>query len=564
MCKLVVAAWWIGTIFLSIGCDSDKTERPVEPENISSTGTIKLEVSFVSWPAGSAKIAALQTIDKVTAYIYNSTGNLTTQTNLTISGQVATGRVSVPAQNDYRVVLAYFDGTIVRYMGEKTDVDVPSGGVVTAKIEAVFMGTEVSASSDSVAAGQSYLISWQSLPYVTGYQLEEALQSDFAGATVVFDGTDTVMTFAEKESNATYYYRARSNTPYGSGPWYRAASVFVGSDSSEGTIAIDTPVPPDEPPPQWHATGLNTGYQKVLEAAPLNANILYAIEGKEIFNAGVLKKTLDGGSNWAVFYDTLAYAFAIAPTNPDILMTSVSFGYGGSAIYKSANGGLRWISVYEIREGRITTMSFSADLNTIYMGAYGIPEFYVDDIGIHKTTNGGAAWSHILKDIHILCLVVNPENPDIVYAGAIKNPQSAAIEDGVYRSDDGGVNWTRVLDNRQVNALAIDWTNTSTIYAGTEGDGIFKSIDGGVNWLNINAGLTHKVIRAIAIDPVNTNVIYAGAWEGGVFKTTDGGENWANMNTGLINTYILSLAVDPINTNIVYAGTEGDGVFKWE
>jgi hypothetical protein len=56
-------------------------------------------------------------------------------------------------------------------------------------------------------------------------------------------------------------------------------------------------------------------------------------------------------------------------------------------------------------------------------------------------------WQHVgLNDTHhVVSLVVDPKNPDIVLAAALGHTYVRNEERGVFRTADGGKTWTKVL-----------------------------------------------------------------------------------------------------------------------
>ena len=242
----------MGLLLVSCENGQDQSVTPSSPirSQVSieggAEGIINLRVSFAPWHAGYAKLTAIQTIDKATTYVYNASGTEVTHEELTLSEDRASGRITVPAQENLHVALAYFDGSMVRWIGEDTDVDVPAGGETTAEIVAEYMGTSVIA-PDSAEIGKSFTVSWMRRPFATGYELQEATAADFDGA-VTHTGTDTFRVVSgESTAGVTYYYRTRVNTAYGYGPWHSTGFASTGTYATEGVIVIDVPIPPDEP-----------------------------------------------------------------------------------------------------------------------------------------------------------------------------------------------------------------------------------------------------------------------------------------------------------------------------
>ena len=234
---------------LVTGCGSDPQMQKAAPTTPESTaneeGLIKLNVSFAPWKSSMAKPAGAAAINKVTVYVYDSSSKEIVRQDLTISGGRASGRITVEAQDNLRVVLVYLDGSIVRYIGEDSDVDVPAGGETTADIVEHYMGTSVAA-PNSADVGKDYVVSWMERAYATDYELQEATQANFSGATTVYQGGNTSFTVPGKPAAAiTYYYRARANTDYGYGPWHSTGDASTGIVALKGTIIIDVPLPPE-------------------------------------------------------------------------------------------------------------------------------------------------------------------------------------------------------------------------------------------------------------------------------------------------------------------------------
>ncbi len=182
-------------------------------------------------------------------------------------------------------------------------------------------------------------------------------------------------------------------------------------------------------------------------------------------------------------------------------------------------------------------------------------------------------WVH-LNNGKIVCLVYDPNSPDIVYAGTWGG--------GVFKSVDGGNNWTPMnngLHNLYINAMAIDPNNSDILYAGPYQDKLYKSINGGLSWAYAgNATIQDQaIVYAITVDPTNSNLVYIGTrgipgptgwnpWSGIVYKSTDGGASWTPSLTDVGGSnqqdWAYSLAVDPVSPNVVYAATHEHGPYR--
>jgi len=338
-----------------------------------------------------------------------------------------------------------------------------------------------------------------------------------------------------------------------------------------------------------------------------NSDIVYTIGRTGPF------RSFSGGQGWTGLQFGPANeaewnTIAMNPSNPkEIIIADEHTGH----IYKSRDGGNKWIIVFEPdknigdvlnRHGFKAIAYAPSSPNIIYAGMRKGRRSIDGDLspgpsfGMYKSTDGGNTWKEINSGldtplININCIAVHPINSDIVYIGTWR--------DGVYKTTNGGENWEPVnggLVSLDVRSLAIDTKNPEVVYAGmAEGAGIFKTTNGGEYWEGINSGiqvecpsflqrvgqvkpgvsltktkrLTGKDyysipwtnIKSIVIDPINSEIIYAADYSLGVYMSTDGGISWNTINDGLSTKAVNSMAISA-NGKILYAATSGEGVFR--
>ncbi|MDP8237308.1 MAG: hypothetical protein P9M08_13075 [Candidatus Erginobacter occultus] len=180
--------------------------------------------------------------------------------------------------------------------------------------------------------------------------------------------------------------------------------------------------------------------------------------------------------------------------------------------------------------------------------------------GIYKSEDTGATWEKIYTGPNppqsaVLCLAVDPSNPDAVFAGTLS---------GLARSLDGGQTWGRPsgrLANMVITRVAVHPFDSRIVLVGTVGYGVFKSTDGGNEWTQVlnRAGAGANRVLAIDFAPSQPEVIYAGTMSG-IYKSLDGGESW-DPATGMgISPTILvrDLVISPINPEqVVIAADQG-------
>ena len=240
------------------------------------------------------------------------------------------------------------------------------------------------------------------------------------------------------------------------------------------------------------------------------------------------------------------------------------------------------------------------DTNTMYVGTgerMGIFSTSSRGLGIWKTTDGGATWTHLTATEnfnYVTDIVVrNESGTSVVYAGVgghyYEGKWHGSANTGLWRSADGGATWTQVMDNTSggtaYEIMDLDMGSDNRLWAGSRtnvyGDGggdVFYS-DDGTNWTKASLGFLGSGNRTIlAVAPSDPNTVYGMVassdtrkiqW---IVKTTDSGANWTFYTAGGSDPfpidadgnvlgdangqagYDLSLGVDPSDPNTVYAG----------
>jgi hypothetical protein len=71
-----------------------------------------------------------------------------------------------------------------------------------------------------------YTVTWPAVSHATAYRLEEAVNSGFTGATVVYDGPSTSCSLSGRPSG-TYYYRVRAYSACATGSWRNGGALVV-------------------------------------------------------------------------------------------------------------------------------------------------------------------------------------------------------------------------------------------------------------------------------------------------------------------------------------------------
>jgi photosystem II stability/assembly factor-like uncharacterized protein len=319
---------------------------------------------------------------------------------------------------------------------------------------------------------------------------------------------------------------------------------------------------------------------------------LLALAGGAVLLAQTYSPSLYSGLRWrqvGPFRAGRISAVAGIPGDP----ATYYLGTPGGGIWKSTSGGQTWKPIFdETRQESIGAIAIArSNPNIIYVGTGDVSSVEKSvniGNGVWKSTDAGAHWQHMGLDHtnHLVSLVVDPKNPDIVVAAALGHTYARNEERGVFRTTDGGKTWTKTLykgDNIGAVNLAADPDNPQTIFAGLEvyltqpngrgggvgiggrgdteaaptGAGVYKSTDEGQTWTLLTKGLPEtnegRIGLAVAAGTGGQRV-YA-VMTGGMYRTDDGGANWyrsTNDPRSNGSSYFSQVYVSPDNPDMVY------------
>jgi photosystem II stability/assembly factor-like uncharacterized protein len=262
------------------------------------------------------------------------------------------------------------------------------------------------------------------------------------------------------------------------------------------------------------------------------------------------------------------------------------FGATGGGVWKTIDGGVNWKNITDkYFGGTIGAVAVApSDESVLYVGEgentlRGNVSEGLD--GIWRSNDGGRSWENIgLKEArHIVRIVIDPNNPNIVWVAAMGHLFGPNNERGVYKTTDGGKTWKKTLfvnNDTGCSDLVMEPGNPSVLYAGMwhvrrtpysmesggDGSGLYKSTDGGETWKNLTTkkGLPDGTwgIVGVAVAPSNTDKIYALVEnaKGGLFMSEDGGETWvltsSDNNIRQRAWYYNKIFVDPKNEDLLY------------
>jgi len=306
------------------------------------------------------------------------------------------------------------------------------------------------------------------------------------------------------------------------------------------------------------ACGLQSDAIVVIALHPKNPNILYIATNDYIY------KSRDEGRSWEAISHGMSHSRVIAMAIDPAYPATVYAGTKGDAVYKSYDGGQRWVSQ---RTGLDDVTVTSVVNQLVFDPSDNTHLWAATTMGIFESMDGGETWTKRMNGMKevlmVVTLAIDPARPDIMYAGT---------SGGVYKSADRARTWAKANNGLippellsssralMVNTLVIDPQRPDTVYAATL-NGLYKTEDGAWSWTRTGQDLPDQMISALALDPSWPGTLYV-AGRQGVFKSIDGGRTWQGKNAGLASLNVRSLALSPQDPKTVYLGTNGSGLYR--
>src|SRR5574341_643600 len=298
----------------------------------------------------------------------------------------------------------------------------------------------------------------------------------------------------------------------------------------------------------------------VIALHPKNADILYVATNDYIY------KTRDRGRTWENLSRGMSHSRVIALAIDPLYPATVYAGTKGDAIYKSYDGGQRWVS----QRAGLDDVTISSVVNQfVFDPADNTHLFVATTMGVFESRNGGETWQKRMEGMKEVLMVVTvamaPTRPSLMYAGT---------SGGVYKTVNRGSRWEKVNNGLVppevlkssralgVTVMQVDASSPDTVYAATL-NGIYKTTDGAASWRRIAESLPDQMISAMVLDRSAADAIYVASRQG-IHKSEDGGASWRALNKGLTSLNVRSLAQSAVDPKVWYVGTNGSGLYRSE
>ncbi|MBI5475683.1 MAG: hypothetical protein HY964_02990 [Ignavibacteriales bacterium] len=289
-------------------------------------------------------------------------------------------------------------------------------------------------------------------------------------------------------------------------------------------------------------------YKASVTVNPVEPNILYAGTPSDFSSGrnGAILKSTDWGATWdTLVRDVNAHKVVLDPKNPDICYASLGSGICYPidclpGILKTTDGGTTWFHAdsgfwYDPESPSVDILTIDPNNSQIlFAEVYGWFGSYM-----YRTTNGGVSWSIVaiyyadnctLDTNYILdgpyAIAIATSNSNIIYAS-----RSLYNDTVLYRSTNGGESWDILHcfsedEIGSIYSINVNLENSDIIYIGTRK--FLRSTDGGQTWQNYSNGLPIPVYANIYLSKIQ-DVIYASFFDGSIYKSTDKGVTWQSM-----------------------------------
>jgi len=229
-------------LLLLVACEKDN--MPLQP---NSTGTIKIviqtgnenEQSLTDSTSVKAQAAKPTRLSQLEIRILRADNSVLTSKQYAPSNGYFHASINVEAQDNLKLLcIGTFSG-VVGYFGIDEDVDVQAGKTTTAIIEGwndPYL-TEIGEITPNPSIDGNYTISWTEALNATVYNLQEASNNIFAGASTVYSGSNLQHIISGK-LYGTFYYRVQASNVYNvTSSWSNIDSVTV--QATQVIIPVD-------------------------------------------------------------------------------------------------------------------------------------------------------------------------------------------------------------------------------------------------------------------------------------------------------------------------------------
>jgi photosystem II stability/assembly factor-like uncharacterized protein len=247
----------------------------------------------------------------------------------------------------------------------------------------------------------------------------------------------------------------------------------------------------------------------------------------------------------------------------------------GRGVYFSADAGNSWRLMGLADVGQISRVVIDPyDPNTVLVAALGHVWAPNSERGVFRTTDGGHTWKKVLyvDDTTGACdLAMAPGNPKVLFAGLWHFRRfpwelvGGGAGSGLYRSTDGGATWKKLTKDIPEGplgriAVAVAPTNANHVYAliETKKGLLWDSKDMGEHWEKLSDNMLFNVrpwyFSQVNVSPADENRVYLASFN--LVQSDDGGKTFRVIDQRIHPDHH-ALWIDPKDPDRILQGNDG-------
>ena len=258
---------------------------------------------------------------------------------------------------------------------------------------------------------------------------------------------------------------------------------------------------------------------KLVNFSKANPNKVYG-------TSGLLFRSMDSGSTWAVITNHYIEDFTLDPFNENrILATTNGTGFENRGLYESTDDGATW-NLLGFEAESILSLEFGRTPGTIYLVKNAENQIW-------KSTDNGLTWVVFANAFasNIIDFDVTGQTMDEVWVTL--TDMGSPYLTNIWRSINDGVTWQNLpipwLSILYSNVI-IDPSNSDHVIAYNLFSGMNSTWDLGMTWSLPDSVFPGNRIPHIGISAQQPGLILADRLDGSILRSNDSGQTWEYTN----------------------------------